>query len=54
MEKLSLVTAMKSVSGVPAEHDGKLLASSRNALGRPLSQPEKASLRRVLKTELGL
>jgi len=53
-EQVSLTAALKTGAGVPAEHDGRLLARTRKALGRPLDQPEKAKLRRVLKKELGL
>jgi len=53
-EKVSLTTALKTGAGVPAEHDGRLLARMRTALGRPLDQPEKAKLRRALKKELGV
>lgn len=53
-EQVSLVAALKTGSGVPAEHDGRLLARTRTALCRPLTQPEKARLRRALKAELGI
>ena len=53
-EQVSLIAALKTGAGVPAEHDGRLLARTRNALGRPLDQPEKAKLRRALKVALGI
>jgi uncharacterized LabA/DUF88 family protein len=53
-ERVSLVAALKTGAGVPVEHDGRLLARTRAALGRPLDQPEKAKLRRALKKELGV
>jgi uncharacterized LabA/DUF88 family protein len=53
-ERVSLVAALKTGAGVPVEHDGRLLARTRAALGRPLDQPEKAKLRRALKKELGI
>ena len=53
-EQTSLVAALKTGAGVPVEHDGRLLARTRAALGRPLDQPEKAKLRRALKKELGV
>lgn len=54
IERVSLVAALKTGAGVPVEHDGRLLARTRAALGRPLDQPEKAKLRRALKKELGV
>jgi hypothetical protein len=53
-ERVSLTTALKTGAGVPAEHDGRLLARMRTAIRRPLDQPEKAKLRRALKKELGI
>jgi hypothetical protein len=53
-EQVSLTAALKTGAGIPAEHDGRLLARTRGALGRPLDQPEKAKLRRALKHELGV
>lgn len=53
-EQAALTAALKTGAGVPAEHDGRLLARTRTALGRPLGQPEKAKLRRALKQELGI
>jgi hypothetical protein len=53
-ERVSLTAALKTGAGVPVEHDGRLLARTRSALGRPLDQPEKAKLRRGLKKELGI
>ena len=52
-EQISLTAALKTGAGVPAEHDGQLLARTRNALGRTLTQPEKVRLRRALKNQLG-
>jgi uncharacterized LabA/DUF88 family protein len=53
-EQVSLTAALKTGAGVPTEHDGRVLARTRKALGRPLDQAEKAKLRRTLKKELGL
>jgi uncharacterized LabA/DUF88 family protein len=53
-ERLSLTAALKTGAGVPVEHDGRLLARTRRALGKPLDQLEKAKLRRALKNELGV
>ena len=53
-DRVSLVAALRTGAGVPAEHDGQLLARTRNAIGRPLTQPEKAKLRRMLKSHLGV
>lgn len=52
--RVSLIAALKTGAGVPVEHDGRLLARTRTALGRPLDQLEKAKLRRALKKELGV
>jgi uncharacterized LabA/DUF88 family protein len=53
-DQAALAEAMKTGAGVPAEHDGRLLARTRKELGRNLDQPEKARLRKALKTELGV
>jgi uncharacterized LabA/DUF88 family protein len=53
-ERTSLKTALLTGAGVPVEHDGRLLARARAALGRSLDQPEKGKLRRTLKKELGV
>ncbi len=52
-DRAALAMAMKTGAGVPAEHDGRLLARTRTALGRNLDHSEKARLRKALKTELG-
>lgn len=53
-DRVSLETAMKTGAGVPAEHDGRMLARTRSALGRALDHLEKAKLRKALKKELGV
>jgi len=54
VERVALTTALKTGTGVPSEHDGRLLARTRKVLGRPLEMTEKIKLRRALKKELGV
>lgn len=54
-DKTDLINAIKAAAGaIPAEHNGRLLAKSREAIGRDLLPPEKNQLRKTLKSLLGV
>jgi uncharacterized LabA/DUF88 family protein len=53
-EHAALRSAMQVSSGVPTEHDGRLLARSRVAIARQLDQPEKTYQRQELRRQIGL
>jgi uncharacterized LabA/DUF88 family protein len=53
-EQAALRSAIQTGTGVPSEHDGKLLATARTQIGRPLDNAEKTMLRGILKTQLGI
>lgn len=53
-EQTALKSAIQAGRVVPAEHDGRLLATTRTRIGRPLANDEKSMLRNELKTQLGI
>ncbi len=53
-ERVSLKAALQTGTGVPSEHDGRLLAQTRAVLNRPLDAKEKIQVRKTLKAILGV
>lgn len=53
-EQTALKSAIQAGRVVPAEHDGRLLATTRTRIGRALANDEKTMLRNELKTQLGI
>jgi len=53
-EQAALKSAIQTGTGVPSEHDGRLLAIARTQIGRLLDNAEKTMLRGILKTQLGI
>lgn len=53
-EQAALKSAIQAGRVVPAEHDGRLLATTRTRIGRELANDEKTMLRKELKTQLGI
>jgi len=51
-DQAALKSALQTGTGVPSEHDGRLLATARAQVGRPLENPEKTALRGILKAQL--
>jgi hypothetical protein len=53
-EQAALKSAIQAGRVVPAEHDGRLLATTRTRIGRALANDEKTMLRNELKAQLGI
>jgi len=53
-EQTALRSAINAGRVIPAEHDGRLLATARTRIGRQLVNDEKSMLRNELKTQLGV
>jgi hypothetical protein len=53
-EQTALKSAIQAGKVVPTEHDGRLLATARTNIGRPLDNKEKTMLRSELKKQLGI
>jgi NYN domain len=53
-EQAALRSAIQTGTGVPSEHDGRILATARTQLRRPLENAEKTALRGILKAQLGV
>lgn len=53
-EQTALKSAIQAGGVIPAEHDGRLLATARTEIGRLLDNREKTQLREALKKQLGI
>jgi uncharacterized LabA/DUF88 family protein len=51
-EKGALKVAMRAVSGVPGDHDRKILAQARDSVGRNLHPEESRKLRREVRNQV--